>query len=70
MSILAPAFVHESSYVDADVLIGAGTTIWHFCHVLSGSQIGERCRIGQNVVHWPASVDRRQREDSEQRLGV
>jgi len=53
MSILTPAFVHESSYVDADVAIGAGTTIWHFCHLLTGSQIGERCRIGQNVVIGP-----------------
>jgi len=49
----APTLVHESSYVDSDVLIGAGTTIWHFCHVLTGSRIGERCRIGQNVVVGP-----------------
>ncbi len=48
-----PPQVHESSYVDADVEIGAGTCIWHFCHVLSGSRIGRRCRIGQNVVVGP-----------------
>jgi UDP-2-acetamido-3-amino-2,3-dideoxy-glucuronate N-acetyltransferase len=53
MSNLAPAFVHQSSYVDADVSIGAGTTIWHFCHLLTDSRIGERCRIGQNVVIGP-----------------
>jgi len=46
-------FVHESSYVDEDVAIGAGTKIWHFSHVLSGSTIGERCNIGQNVVIGP-----------------
>jgi len=46
-------FVHESSYVDADCTIGAGTKIWHFCHVMSGSQIGPRCNIGQNVVISP-----------------
>ena len=45
--------VHESSYVDDGVVIGQGTLIWHFCHVLTGSQIGERCRIGQNVVIGP-----------------
>ena len=30
--------------------IGAGTRVWHFCHVLGGAVIGERCSLGQNVV--------------------
>jgi UDP-2-acetamido-3-amino-2,3-dideoxy-glucuronate N-acetyltransferase len=47
-------FVHESSYIDEEVKIGAGTKIWHFSHVLSGSRIGENCNIGQNVVIGPA----------------
>lgn len=42
-------FVHESSYVDDNVKIGRGTKIWHFCHVQSGANIGERCSLGQNV---------------------
>ena len=42
-------FVHESSYVDAGAVIGAGTKIWHFSHVQSGASIGENCVIGQNV---------------------
>ena len=42
-------FVHESSYVDDNVKIGQGTKIWHFCHVQSGANIGERCSLGQNV---------------------
>src|SRR5439155_5779461 len=42
-------FVHESSYVDEPCTIGAGTKIWHFCHVMKDSHIGERCNIGQNV---------------------
>jgi len=46
-------FVHESSYIDENVEIGAGTKIWHFSHVLSGSSIGENCNIGQNVVIGP-----------------
>ena len=50
MSVHATAFVHESSYVDDDVTIGAGTKVWHFCHVVSGAVIGERCSLGQNVV--------------------
>lgn len=43
-------FVHESSYVDDGAQIGAGTKIWHFCHVMSNAKIGERCNIGQNVL--------------------
>lgn len=40
---------HESSYVDGDSSVGAGTKIWHFCHIQSGAKIGEKCSIGQNV---------------------
>ena len=43
-------FVHESSYVDNGAEIGAGTKIWHFCHVMPRAKIGERCNIGQNVL--------------------
>jgi UDP-2-acetamido-3-amino-2,3-dideoxy-glucuronate N-acetyltransferase len=46
-------FVHESSYVDENVWIGPGTKIWHFCHIMSGSLIGESCSLGQNVVVGP-----------------
>ena len=42
-------FVHESSYVDEGALIGSGTKIWHFCHIMPGAHIGRRCSIGQNV---------------------
>jgi len=47
---MADYFAHESSYVDAGAQVGAGTKIWHFCHVMSGAVIGERCNLGQNVV--------------------
>ena len=56
MSKPSECFVHESSYVDQDVEIGAGTTIWHFCHVLANVRIGRDCRIGQNVVIGPRVV--------------
>jgi UDP-2-acetamido-3-amino-2,3-dideoxy-glucuronate N-acetyltransferase len=46
-------FVHPSSYVDEPCEIGEGTKIWHFSHVMSGSKIGRRCNIGQNVVVSP-----------------
>ena len=42
-------FAHESSYIDEDVIIGEGTSIWHFTHVQKGTKIGQNCTIGQNV---------------------
>ena len=46
-------FIHESSYVDADVQIGNNTKIWHFSHILSNTTIGENCSFGQNCVIGP-----------------
>ena len=46
-------FVHPSSYVDEPCVIGAGTRIWHFSHVMRDCVIGEGCNIGQNVVISP-----------------
>ena len=42
-------FVHQSAYVDDGAVVGRGTKIWHFCHVMSGATIGENCSLGQNV---------------------
>jgi len=50
VSVHPEAVVHESAYVDDGATIGAGTKVWHFCHVLGGAVIGERCSLGQNVV--------------------
>lgn len=46
-------FVHPTAYVDDDVVIGSGTKVWHFGHVLSGSRVGADCTFGQNVVVGP-----------------
>lgn len=46
-------FVHESSYIDDGVELGAGTKIWHFSHVLGNCALGENCTLGQNVVVGP-----------------
>jgi UDP-2-acetamido-3-amino-2,3-dideoxy-glucuronate N-acetyltransferase len=47
---MSDVYIHESSYVDDGATIGKGTKIWHFCHVMPGAVIGERCSFGQNVV--------------------
>jgi len=46
---MAELFTHESAYVDEGAVIGAGTRIWHFCHVSAGARIGKNCVLGQNV---------------------
>ncbi len=43
-------FAHESAYIDDGCEIGAGTKIWHFCHVMSGARLGRGCNLGQNVL--------------------
>lgn len=43
-------FVHESAYVDEGCVLGAGTKVWHFSHLMRGCRLGENCNIGQNVV--------------------
>jgi UDP-2-acetamido-3-amino-2,3-dideoxy-glucuronate N-acetyltransferase len=49
-------FAHESAYVDQPCEIGAGTKIWHFCHVMANSKIGNNCNLGQNVLVSPGVV--------------
>lgn len=42
-------FVHATACVDRPCRIGRGTKVWHFCHVMSGAEVGEDCVLGQNV---------------------
>ncbi len=47
------ALIHESAYVDDGAVVGPGTRIWHFVHVLAGVEIGCNCVLGQNVMVGP-----------------
>lgn len=42
-------FCHESAIVDDGAILGKGTKVWHFCHVMGNSKLGENCNLGQNV---------------------
>jgi UDP-2-acetamido-3-amino-2,3-dideoxy-glucuronate N-acetyltransferase len=42
-------WAHRTAVVDRGARIGAGTKIWHFCHVMAGARVGARCVLGQNV---------------------
>jgi UDP-2-acetamido-3-amino-2,3-dideoxy-glucuronate N-acetyltransferase len=47
--------IHRSAVIDAGAVVGPGTRIWHFCHVMSGARIGrdsmlgQGCFVGRNV---------------------
>ena len=47
------AFVHESAWVDALSIIGAGAKLWHFVHVLEHTEIGAGSSLAQNVMAGP-----------------
>ena len=49
-------FAHETAVIDKGCVIGQGTRIWHFSHIMSGCTIGENCNLGQNVVVSPKVV--------------
>lgn len=42
-------FIHPSAVVDEGAVIGSGTKIWHFSHIMSGAVLGKQCNLGQNV---------------------
>lgn len=46
-------FAHGTAVIDEGCIIGRGTKIWHFSHIMTGCEIGENCNIGQNVVVSP-----------------
>ncbi len=48
-------FAHETAVIDEGCVIGKGTKIWHFSHIMAGSEVGENCNIGQNVVISPGA---------------
>lgn len=49
-------FAHETAVVDDGAVIGDGSKIWHFSHIMPGAVLGEGCNVGQNVVVSPDVV--------------
>ncbi|MBV9961310.1 MAG: N-acetyltransferase [Parafilimonas sp.] len=42
-------FTHSTAVIDEGAVIGNGTSIWHFSHLMKDCRIGNNCTIGQNV---------------------
>ena len=49
MSNSTTYFSHETAIIDKGCIIGNGSKIWHFSHLMDGAKIGKNCNIGQNV---------------------
>jgi len=49
-------FAHPTAIVDKEAEIGAGTSVWHYTHVMSGARIGKDCVLGQNVFVGASAV--------------
>jgi len=49
-------YAHPSAVIDQPCVIGKGTKIWHFSHIMERCRIGEHCNLGQNVVISPDVV--------------
>jgi UDP-2-acetamido-3-amino-2,3-dideoxy-glucuronate N-acetyltransferase len=50
---MSATYIHESSVVDEGAVLGAGTQVWHFCHIGAGARLGDGCKLGQNVFVAP-----------------
>ena len=42
-------YAHPTAILDEGCRVGAGSRIWHFCHLSAGCELGEGCSLGQNV---------------------
>lgn len=45
--------IHPTAIVEEGCVLGQGSKVWHFSHLMSGAVIGQNCNIGQNVVIMP-----------------
>lgn len=49
-------YANPTAIIDDGCIIGKGTKIWHFSHIMPKCILGENCNIGQNVVISPEVV--------------
>jgi acetyltransferase-like isoleucine patch superfamily enzyme len=46
---LPPPRVHPTALVEADVVLGAGTSVWDGVHIRKGARIGRKCIVGEKT---------------------
>ena len=49
-SMVAPVYyAHPTATIDEGAVVGAGSRIWHYTHLMPTCIVGEQCILGQNV---------------------
>lgn len=46
---MSAKFIHPTAIVDDGAIVGEGTRIWHWCHIMKDTIIGTNCNIGENA---------------------
>jgi UDP-2-acetamido-3-amino-2,3-dideoxy-glucuronate N-acetyltransferase len=46
-------YAHDTAIIESGCVVGKGTKIWQFSHLMPDCVVGEGCNIGQNVVISP-----------------
>ena len=41
--------IHPTAEIEVGAVIGAGTNVWHHCHIRTGARIGVECNLGYGV---------------------
>lgn len=49
-------YSHPTAIIDEGCIIGDGTKIWHFSHIMTNCKLGLNCNLGQNVVISPEVI--------------
>ena len=42
-------FCQATALVDEGAVVGEGTRIWQWCHIMKGANVGRNCNIGENA---------------------
>ena len=50
------ALIHPTAVLDPGAQVGAGTRIWHFCHVMAGARVGRDGSFGQGCFIGDGAV--------------
>ena len=49
-------YIDPTAVVDDGAVLGPGSRVWHFSHLMAGCRVGRGCTIGQNVFVAPGVV--------------
>jgi UDP-2-acetamido-3-amino-2,3-dideoxy-glucuronate N-acetyltransferase len=46
---MSNVYVHPTAIIDNKAILGRGTKVWHFVHVMEGAKIGKKCVLANYV---------------------